>query len=253
MKKLFAMLLSLTMLIGCTAALADTLTVGTNASWAPFEYIGDDGNPTGFDMDIAQEIANDLGMELKIEDMHFDGLLAALEAGTIDMLISAMTITDERKQQALFSEPYYVIEQAVIVLAGYDGIQTLEDIKDKKVAVQESTTGHFMAEDLGVDPSNISPFKAAPDTVLELINGRADCVIIDDAVAEAFLAQYDGLALVEDLDMPTEDYGIAVKMDNTELMDSINATLERIKSDGTYDALIEKYFSGDEEEVLVAN
>lgn len=243
MKKLLSLALSLAMLCTGAIALADTITMGTNAEFAPFEYIGDDGEPTGFDIMIAEQIAADMGVELKIDNMYFDGLLAALDVGTIDFVIAAMTITDERKEAAAFSDPYFNATQAVIVLDGYDGIKTVADIADKKVAVQDGTTGFIMAtDDLGVKPENLSAFKASTDTVLELTTGRVDCIIIDDAVAQNFLKLYDQLTIVEGLEMETEEYGIAVKMGNDELLASINATLARIKEDGTYDALIAEYF-----------
>lgn len=242
MKKSFVLLLALAMLFGASA-LAESVTMGTNAAFEPFEYIGDDGNPTGFDVEIAGLIAADLGKELVIEDMYFDGLLPALEVGTVDFIASAMTITPERQAGALFSDPYFNATQSVIVLKDYDGIQSVADIADKKVAAQDGTTGFMMATDnLGVDPSNLTGFKASTDTVLELTSGRVDCIIIDDAVAQNFVKLYDELTIVEGLDMPVEEYGIAVKMGNEELLDSINATLAKIKEDGSYDALISKYF-----------
>lgn len=243
MKKMIAFAVALMMLLGCGSAFADTVRMGTNAQFPPFEFIGDDGKPTGFDVEIAQIIAADLGKELEIEDIYFDGLLTALETGSVDFIIAAMTITPEREAMVSFSEPYFDAAQAVVVLEGYEGIKTVEDIADKKVAVQDGTTGFFMASDaLGVDASNIAAFKASTDTVMELQAGGADCIIIDNAVAQNFLASFEGLTIVEGLEMETENYGIAMKKDNEELLASINATLEKIKADGTYDALIAKYF-----------
>lgn len=243
MKKILATLLTLTMLLTASLAMAETVTMGTNAGFAPFEYIGDDGKPAGFDIEIANLIAADLGKELKIDDMYFDGLLAALDVGTVDFVIAAMTITPERTEAALFSDPYFNATQAVIVMKGYDGIKTVEDIADKKVAAQDGTTGFFMAtDDLGVSESNVTAFKASTDTVLELTSGRVDCIIIDEAVAQNFLKLYDDIEIVQGLKMPVEEYGIAVKLGNEELVASINATLAKIKEDGTYDALIAEYF-----------
>lgn len=250
MKKLLATLLALTMVLTAAAGLADTIKMGTNAAFEPFEYIGDSGQPEGFDVEIGKLIAADLGMELEIVDMYFDGLLAALDTGMIDFVIAAMTINDERKEAALFSEPYFSdAAQAVIVVKGYEGIKTVEDIADKKVAAQDGTTGFMMATDsLGCDPANVAPFKASTDTILELTSGRADCVIIDLAVAQNFVALYgDQIEIVEGLDMPQEQYGVAVKMGNDELLASINATISKIMEDGTYDALYAEYF-GEEEQ-----
>lgn len=243
MKKLFAMLLVVTMMLTATFALAESVIMGTNAEFPPFEFIGDDGQPTGFEVELAYLLAEEMGLDLEIENMYFDGLLPALDVGTIDFLLSAMTITEERKQGALFSEPYFNATQAVIVMKGYDGIKALEDIADKKVAAQDGTTGFMMATDeLGVNASNLFGFKASPDTVLELKAGRVDCIIIDDAVAQNFLKSNDDIEIVQGLDMPAEEYGIAVKLGNDELLASINAALETVKESGQYDELITKYF-----------
>lgn len=244
MKKLIALVLSFMMCLMTVSALADTLTVGTNAEFPPFEFIGDNGEPTGFDVELIGLIAQELGKELVIENMFFDGLTAALQMNSIDCIIAAMTITDERKEAVDFSEPYFNAAQSVIVMKGYEGIQTLEDLKDKKIAVQDGTTGHIMVtDDLQCDLSNVAPFKAAPDAVLELMNGRADCIVVDNAVALNFLSMYDEIEIVENIDMPVEVYGIAVAQGNEELLGSINAALEKIIAEGKYDELFTKYFS----------
>lgn len=120
-----------------------------------------------------------------------------------------MTITEERQEQVDFTEPYFSATQAVVVLKGNDSIKTLEDLQGKKAAVQDGTTGHFMAaDDLGCDVSD-TVYKFSSDAALDVVNGRADCMIIDDAVAQNFLKLYDELTIVEGLDMPVEEYGIA--------------------------------------------
>lgn len=242
MKKLFAIMLAVTMMLGASLALADTVTMGTNASFAPFEYVDDDGSFAGFDVEIAQLLAAELGMELVIEDIYFDGLIAALDAGTVDFVMAGMTITEERLEAALCTTPYLSATQVVIVMEDNDSIAALEDIADKKVAVQDGTTGLFMALDtIGVPESNVSAFKASPDAILELTTGRADCVIIDDAVAKNFVDTYDGLKIL-DIEMPLEEYGIFVKMGNDEMLDALNAALEKIMENGSFDEVYNKYF-----------
>jgi len=240
MKKLIALALTLCFGLIGTGVLADTIVMGTNPGFPPFEYIDDDGEIVGFDVEIAKLIAAELGAELVIENLEFGGLLAALDAGLIDFILSAMTITEERKQGRLFSDPYFLANQAVIVLEGYEGIASIEDMADKTIAVQEGTTGHFMAED-DVGATNITAFKLAPDTVLELQLGQADCILIDDAVAQYFLAAFEGLEIL-DIEMPIEEYGIATSVENAEFIETVNAVIAKIKADGTYDALIDKYF-----------
>ena len=246
MKKMIAICIATLMLLS-GAAFADTLTMGTNAEFPPFEFIGDDGKPTGFDVELMQLIAAEIGKELVIENMFFDGLIAALTMGDIDVIAAAMTITEERQQAVNFSTPYFNATQAVIVMKGYEGIAALEDLLDKKIAVQDGTTGHFLvADDLGCDAANIASFKASPDTILELINGRVDCIVIDNAVAENFLTMYDDLEIVQGLEMQVEQYGFAIAKKNEELLEAVNAALAKIIEDGKYDELIEKYFTAGE-------
>ena len=240
MKKLIALALTLCFGLIGTGALADAIIMGTNPGFPPFEFIDDGGEIVGFDVEIANLIAAELGAELVIENLEFGGLLAALDAGLIDFILSAMTITEERKQGRLFSDPYFVATQAVVVLEGYEGIASIEDMADKTIAVQEGTTGHFMAED-DVGATSITAFKMATDTVMELQLGNADCILIDDAVAQNFIDKFDGLEIL-DIDMPVEEYGIATTVANAELMDAINAVLAKIMADGTYDALIVAFF-----------
>lgn len=246
MKKLLAALLCLALSCSAAAAMGETIVMGTNAGFEPFEYIGDDGQPAGFDIEIAKLIAEDLGMELVIEDIYFDGLLAALDVGTVDFIIAAMTITEERKTSTAFSIPYFNATQSVVVLKGYEGITSVDDLVNQRVAVQDGTTGFFLViDDLGMGMNKVSAFKASTDTILELKSGRVDCIVIDNAVAETFVKKYDDLTLLEGLDLSVEEYGIGVKMGNDALLDSINATLERIMEDGTYDALIEQFFGSE--------
>ena len=242
MKKFFAIVISLVFCLCACAASAETLTVGLNAEFAPFEYVDDNGEIAGFDVDLINAMAEKMGMEVEIEDMYFDGLLGALSSDMVDCLITGMTITEERQEQVDFTEPYFSATQAVVVLKGNDSIKTLEDLQGKKAAVQDGTTGHFMAaDDLGCDVSD-TVYKFSSDAALDVVNGRADCMIIDDAVAQNFLKLYDELTIVEGLDMPVEEYGIAVNKGQDELLASLNDALAAVIEDGTYDELITKYF-----------
>lgn len=247
MKKLLSVLLATLMLALSATALADTLVMGTNASFPPFEFIGDDGQPTGFDVEIGAKIAEKMGMDFKVEDMAFDGLITALETGIIDMAIAGMTITEEKKEQVLFSDPYFNAQQQVIVRADYEDIQSLDDLKDKVVAVQEGTTGHVLvSETLGLPDNQIISFKSANDAILELKAGRADCVVIDTAPANVFVAENDDLKILDGIETEKEEYGIAIKKDNPELLETVNAVLAEMKEDGSYDALVAKYFTSEE-------
>lgn len=245
MKKVFALLLSLCLLLTATGALAEgKLILGSNCSFPPFESIDDQGNPTGFDIEISRLVAQKMGKELEVMDMSFDGLLLALQGGQIDMVAAAMTIRPDRQEQADFSNSYFNAQQKVIVRKGYEAIKSVEDIKDKYVAVQDGTTGYYMATDtLGLASDHVAAFKNAADAILELKSGRVDCVIIDTAPANVFVSLNDDLVILEDIVTDSEDYGIAVAKGNVELLTAINEVLDEIKANGVYDELIAKYFA----------
>ena len=242
MKKLLAIILALAIMLPAVA-LAETLIMGSNCSFPPFEYIDEQGNPAGFDVEIGKLIAEKLGMEFFVEDMAFDGLLMALDSGKIDIAIAGMTITDKRKEQVDFSDSYFNAQQLIIVRKDYDAIKTLDDVKDKTVSVQEGTTGHLMAtEALEIPAEKVVAYENAADAVMELKLGRADCMIIDSAPAKVFVSKNDDLMILEDIETPPEDYGIAIKKGNEDLLAACNAVLAEIKENGKYDELIAQFF-----------
>jgi len=242
MKKILVLALVLAMALPA-AALADTLIMGSNCSFPPFEYIDEQGNPAGFDVEIGKLIAEKMGMEFYLENMDFDGLLIALDNEKLDFVIAAMTITEKRQEEVNFSTPYFDAQQVVVVRKGYDGIQTVDDIKDKAVSVQDGTTGYLMAiEGLEVPADKVVAFKMANDAVQELKLGRVDCMILDSAPAQVFVSQNDDLEILEGIDTEIERYGIAVKKGNDDLLAAINELLAEIMENGTYDALIAEFF-----------
>lgn len=218
-----------------------TIVMGTNAAFPPFEYIGGaSGNDVvGFDVEIAKAIAAKAGKTLKIEDMEFDSLLTALQADKIDMAIAGMTITEKRKESVDFSSPYYEATQAVILKADNASIAVLDDLKEKKIAVQLGTTGNEVAKKYTKDESIVA-FNTGFEAVMELKNGKVDCVIIDEQPAQNFVKKNPDLKVVK-MAFDPEFYGIAVKKGNAQLLATINATLAELKSSGAYDAIVSEY------------
>ena len=226
-----------------SSALSDgTLTVGTNAAVPPFEYIGDDGNPDGFDIALINAIGEKLGVKVEVQDMEFDSLVTSI-GNKIDVAIAGMTVTDERKQQVSFSDPYYEAVQYVIVPAD-STIATADDLKGLKLGCQLGTTGNFIIDE--IDGATEQTYDKAIDAVNDLINGKLDAVIIDKNPAEVFVSKYsDKLKAIDgkDFDFDTEDYAIAMPKDDTVLQLGVNAALELLKTDGTYDKLVEQYIA----------
>ena len=245
MKKVFAILLAVCMMLSAAAALADTLTMGTNASFPPYEFY-EDNKIVGIDAEIAQAIADKLGMELVIEDMEFKAIISAVTTGKIDFGMAGMTVTDERKQSVNFSTTYATGIQVIIVKEDSE-ITSADDLYAEgaawKIGVQDSTTGDiYCTDDFGED--RVSKFPVGADAVEALKTGKVDCVIIDNEPAKAYVAANEGLKILE-TEYVVEDYAIAVALENTELLDKINAALEELIADGTVQQILDKYITAD--------
>ena len=217
------------------------IKMGTNAAFPPYEYkVGDAF--VGIDVEIAEAIAKELGATLEIVDMEFDSIITSVNQGEVDFGMAGMTVTDERLLEVDFTYSYATGVQSVIVLEGSD-IKSLDDLAGKKIGVQLGTTGDIYASgDYGED--NVTKYGKGADAVIALKGGDVDAVIIDNEPAKAFVAENEGLTIL-DTDYAVEDYAIAIKKDNTDLLDDINAALEKLTDDGTIDAIIGKYIKAE--------
>ena len=219
----------------------DKLVFGTNAEFPPFEFIaanGVIGEFDGIDMAIAKNIAEENGMTAEISNMEFDSLLIALENGQIDAVIAGMTVTEERAKSVDFSTPYYEATQVMIVKEDSD-IAKAGDMAGKKIAVIQGYTGEVCVSEMGYEYIS---FKKGTDAIMELVNGKADVVVIDSATAGKYVADNEGLKIVEDSEaFASEEYAIAVKKGNTELLDKVNASVEKMLAEGKIADLADKY------------
>ena len=221
---------------------AGTLTMGTNASFPPYEYVDDNGKIVGIDAEIAQAIADKLGMKLEIKDMEFESLVPAVKAKSIDLALAGMTVTDERKQSVNFSDSYSTGVQVVIVKENSE-IKTVDDLKGKKIGVQAGTTSDtYCSEDFGEE--NVKQFSNGSLAVAALANGQVDCVVIDNEPAKNYVAANSGLKIL-DTEYVTEDYAIAISKDNDELLKKVNNALKELKEDGTVDKIVGKYIKAE--------
>ncbi|SMC46327.1 polar amino acid transport system substrate-binding protein [Oscillospiraceae bacterium] len=215
------------------------LIMATNAAFAPYEYYDGD-TIVGIDAEIAAEVASRLNLELEIQDVAFDSIIAGVQSGKYDIGCAGMTITDERLQSVNFTTPYATGIQSIIVKEGSEitDIDTLID-GDYIVGVQQGTTGDlYMSDDIGDD--RIDRYNNGADAILALNNGNVDAVVIDNQPALALVEANEGLIILE-TPYTEEEYAMAVNKDNTELLNEINRVLAEMESDGTIDAIIEKY------------
>lgn len=217
---------------------------GTNAEFPPFEFIGANGvieDYDGIDIQIAKNIGEDNNFESKIENMEFDSLLVALENGQIDAAIAGMTVTEERLEKVDFSVPYYTATQVMIVKKDSE-IKKATDMEGKRIVVIQGYTGETCVQDMGYE---YEAFKKGSEAILELSNGKCDVVVIDSATASKYIADNKDLMIVEDSEaFEAEEYAIAVKKGNKELLDKINASVNKMLEDGTIGEIAAKYTEG---------
>ena len=223
-------------------ATKDTLVMATNAAFPPYEYYDGD-EMVGIDVEMAQAVADKLGMELQIEDMDFSSIITAVQSGKVDIGVAGMTVTEDRLQNVDFSESYATGIQVVIVTEDSD-IASIDDMYGKQIGVQESTTGHIYCacpvEEGGFGEENVTAYTTGANAVEALKTGKIQCVVIDNEPAKAFVAANEGLKILE-TEFAVEDYAIAISKENTELKDAINGALAELKADGTLDGIIAKY------------
>ena len=273
MKKIISLIIASLMLITLCCGFAscnkddNVLVMATNAAFPPYEYVEGD-KFVGIDVEIAQAIADKLGMELQIEDVEFGSIIGGVVEGKYDMGMAGMTVTEERKQSVNFSNTYATGIQVIIVKDG-SSITSLDDIfefnadgdpvalknTDLKVGVQQDTTGDIYSssdisgwgfcdveEDGTVTTDRVVRYKTGADAVEALKTDKVNMVIIDNEPAKSFVAANEGIHILEgDNEYAVEDYAICIAKENTELLDKINKALDELKKDGTIDKIVSKY------------
>ena len=228
-------------LAGCSASDSKELRMGTNATFPPYEYYEGE-EIVGIDAEIAAKIAEKLGKTLVIEDMEFGSIITAVQGGKIDMGMAGMTVDEERLQSVNFTTSYATGHQVIIVkeespIAGPD------DLAEKKIGVQESTTGDiYCTDDYGDEW--VERYNKGTEAVLALTQDKVDAVVIDREPAKAFVAENPGLKIL-DTEYAVEDYAIAVSKKNDKLLEEINTALEELIADGTVQSILDKYITAD--------
>ena len=260
MKKNFLKIVSLTMvaamgflMAGCGTTESDNelgtvtpgvLTMATNAYFPPNEYY-EGSEIVGIDAEIAAAVADKLGLELVIEDVEFDSIIAGVQSGKYDIGCAGMTVTDERLQSVNFTSTYSTGIQSIIVAEGSD-ITDLDSLiaSGCMVGVQSGTTGDlYRTDEIGED--RIDRYNKGNDAVLALQNGVVGAVVIDNQPAQSFVAANEGLVIL-DTPYTVEDYAMAVNKDNEALLEAINNALAELEADGTLDSIIETYIPSEE-------
>ncbi|HEK9102408.1 transporter substrate-binding domain-containing protein [Bacillus pfraonensis] len=258
MKKLlslsFALILIVSMFSACSKGEtkeANTnkkvLIMGTSADYKPYEYVeaSKSDEIIGFDVDIAKYIGKELGYEVKIKDMDFGGLLASLNSGKVDFVMAGMTPTPDRKKNADFTDIYFVAKN-MIVSKKDSGIQSLQDLKDKKVGVQTGSIQEEKAEEFKKQVD----FQAEgrdriPEIVQEIQAGRFDAAILEDTVAKNYLEKMKSLQGIEIPEAP-EEVGAAIALPkNSDKTAEFNKVIKKMQENGEMDKLVKKWFGSE--------
>lgn len=220
---------------------AGKLIMSTNAAFPPYEMVADDGSFEGIDVEVAGAIAGKLGLELVVDDMDFDAALLAVQQNKSDIVMAGVTVTEDRQLIMNFSDSYATGVQVVIVKEGSD--VTLDNLGEKMIGTQRGTTGYiYTSGDYGDD--HVTAYDNGASAVQALLNGQVDCVVIDSAPAEAFVAANAGLTIL-DTEYVTENYAVGVNKDNTALLDAINQALAELTADGTIQSIVDKYITAE--------
>jgi polar amino acid transport system substrate-binding protein len=218
------------------------LTMSTNAAFPPYESTTDSGDFEGIDVEIAGAIAQKLGLELQIDDMDFDSALLAVQQGKSDIVMAGVSVTDDRLLVMDFSDSYATGIQVVIVPEGSE--VTLDNLGDHLIGTQRATTGNiYCTDDYGED--HVVAFDNGITAIQALNNGQVDCVVIDSAPAQAFVAANPGLTIL-DTEYVEEEYAIGLNKGNTALLDAINEALAELEADGTIQSIIDSYINAED-------
>lgn len=223
---------------------AGVLTIGLDDSFPPMEFRDDKNNLIGFDIDVAKEIGKKLGVKVQHIPTEWSGIIEALKTSKFDMIMATLSITDERKKQILFSDPYIMEGQIIAVKKGNTSIKTADDLKGKIVACQLGTTGQEAAKKVqGI--KELKPYDKITEAFYDLKIGRVDAIVVDELVGRYYISKNAADYEVLPQKLTDEPVGIGFKKQDTELKDAVQKAMDELKAEGTLSKISEKWFGTD--------
>lgn len=209
----------------------DTLIVGTEPGFAPYEYMEGD-KVVGIDMDIAQAIADAMGKKLEIKTMDFDGALIAVQQGKVDLVAAGVSVNEDRKKVMDFSKEYVNSTEVVVVNKDNPAVTGVEDLNDKVIGVQQGNIADFyVSDEANVKAKDVKRYTKFAQAAEDLKNGKIDCVVMDQYPAEELVGANDALTILDGT-LFEDKYAIAVQKGNTELLNKINEVIDQLIKDG---------------------
>ncbi|HHV71577.1 MAG TPA: amino acid ABC transporter substrate-binding protein [Clostridia bacterium] len=225
---------------------AGKLVAGLDDAFPPMGYRNDKNELVGFDIDFGNELAKRLGVEMEWQPTDWNGVILSLQSKKFDIILSGMSITEERKQAVNFSTPYIATDQVVVVKSSNDEIKTVEDLKGKIIGTQLGSTGEKSAKTIpDLDEKNLKLYSAYTEAFTDLAIGRLDAMVVDELTARHYMTQKPGEFKVTDISLSYEPMGIAVRKEDKELLDAINQAIDDMRADGTLGKISEKWFGED--------
>ena len=223
-----------------TESTGGKIVMVTNAEFPPYEYHEND-TIVGIDADIARAVAEQMGVELEIQDMAFDSLIPAIQSGKADFAAAGMTVDEDRLKNVDFTDTYAQAAQVIIVKKD-SPIASPDELTGKKIGVQTGTAGDIYASD--IENAEVQRFNKGMEAVMALNQGKIDAVVIDREPAKVFVKENEGLKILDEA-FTEEEYAIAVKKGNTELLEKMNAAIKELKESGELQKIVDKYITAE--------
>ncbi|MCF7788281.1 MAG: transporter substrate-binding domain-containing protein [Prosthecobacter sp.] len=240
MKHLISLLVLFTL---CACSRSNKLIIGTDATYPPFEFVDEKGQITGVDIEVGREIGKALGREVEFRNINFDGLITALRTGSIDLVISALSVNPERSQSIDFSDPY--VKTGLSILAAKDStVQSAADLKTpgRKIVVRLGTTGESWAR-ANLKDAKIIALDADVSCVMEVVNASVDAWIYDQVSVMNHHAKHPEKTRALLAPLREEVWAVGLKKGNEELKNKVNEVLARMRKDGSFTKLAERYMA----------
>lgn len=222
------------------------LVVGLDATFAPMGFRGENGEIVGFDIDLAKEVAKRWGVEVEFKPCEWDGIIFDLNSGNIDMVWNGMTMTEERIKQVTFSEPYFTDGQLIFSRKGEE-VKKVAELEGKVVGLQLGSSADYAVQksDIFSKIKEVKKYATNVEALMDLEAGRTDAVVVDTVAGKYYNSKRATLTY-SDESLTTEYYGVAMRKKDKALAEKLNATLDEMRADGTFDKISEKWFGKEE-------